>query len=182
MVERGSRVAGPDGTQGEVLESSHAVFATVQWDTGVVTDYPRELLAEVPPSKGGPLHGRRTSATLDDNTLVAPPVRVAGGAHACALPADCAVCERFKCSACGETKHWDEGGADDSPGVCDDCWVALDHFDAAARRLGSTPDRGVPLSTLHDTLDQDPRLADPRKTARSRPGPRRLASRFGASR
>lgn len=39
----------------------------------------------------------------------------------CALPDDCARCERFRCRRCERDVPWTLGAADDTPGLCDEC-------------------------------------------------------------
>lgn len=41
--------------------------------------------------------------------------------HGCELPGDCAFCERYQCNRCERIVPWEEGAADDTPGLCDDC-------------------------------------------------------------
>jgi hypothetical protein len=47
------------------------------------------------------------------------------GCERCALPADCARCQRFTCNRCERTVGWELGAADDAPGLCDECWKAV---------------------------------------------------------
>ena len=50
----------------------------------------------------------------------------AEGCDRCALPADCARCERFVCHRCERAVSWEQGAADDAPGLCDECWAWLE--------------------------------------------------------
>jgi len=34
---------------------------------------------------------------------------------------DCSGCERWVCNRCGEVVSYEQGCADDTPGLCDDC-------------------------------------------------------------
>lgn len=44
----------------------------------------------------------------------------------CSLPdRDCAQCERYKCTRCGDVNPWDEGCADATPALCDPCAVEI---------------------------------------------------------
>jgi hypothetical protein len=45
----------------------------------------------------------------------------------CALPDDCAKCQRFVCSRCERTVSWAEGADDDAPDLCDVCWCEIEH-------------------------------------------------------
>jgi len=46
-----------------------------------------------------------------------------GGCFAvCELPEDCPFCERWVCNRCERVVPWGNGGADDAPRLCDECW------------------------------------------------------------
>ncbi len=47
--------------------------------------------------------------------------------HRCkeTCPKECEKGETFVCNACERRKSWHEGCADDTPGLCDECWGRL---------------------------------------------------------
>ena len=42
----------------------------------------------------------------------------------CETTAGCDKHELFRCVTCGKPTPWSDGGADDRPGDCSDCWLA----------------------------------------------------------
>jgi hypothetical protein len=49
----------------------------------------------------------------------------------CNLPDECDECRRWVCNRCEGLFPWSVGGADDMPGVCDECFAFVDMAEGA---------------------------------------------------